>query len=616
MADEIKAYCIDDVQILKDGCMKFRHEFVNSTKLDPFQHAFTIAGACMRVFRHSHLQPNIIGRIPLGGYSASRMHSFKALEWLKWMEHSSDRRIQHAQSPGGEQYLDDVHRWADGYHSDSKTVYLFHGCYYHGHITHLSPSTENKKLRSSMGDLYRETKRVEALIQHAGYNLIVKWECEWDKDIEYVENIRLFAGKFNRVDPILPRSALYGGRTDVFSLYKKADNIMKIKYVDIQSLYPYCCKTKKYPTGHPTVLTQFRTTCIDDYEGLIKCCVLPPTNLIHPVLPLHLNDKMVFILCYTCGKEKNTHKCTHTDRERAITATWVSDELHKAIEMGYQILEIYEIWHYKDHTQYNPFTRTGGIFTSYMDAFIKLKMESSGYPSDCKSDADRKAYIDRIFTHENVLLRADYITPNPVLRAVSKICLNSLWGKLSQKDNQTTKKYITTPADFYKLLNTDEYTLRDAIPIGEECIFVSYLGKNGCEHPPHNTNAVIASYVTAHARLELYKYLEMLGDRALYCDTDSVIYTQKPGEIEPLLTEYMGGMTDELNGETISEFVSLGVKNYGYRCTDGSQMVKVKGFTLTKHASDIITFDLMKSMVEKNDPKFCVNVTQENCEKS
>ena len=55
----------------------------------------------------------------------------------------------------------------------------------------------------------------------------------------------------------------------------------------------------------------------------------------------------------------------------------------------------------------------------------------------------------------------------------------------------------------------------------------------------------------------------MLGDRALYCDTDSVIYTQKPGEIEPLLTEYMG-MTDELNGETILEFVSLGVKNYGY----------------------------------------------------
>jgi hypothetical protein len=88
-------------------------------------------------------------------------------------------------------------------------------------------------MKPSMGDLYRETKRVEALIQHAGCNLIVKWECEWVEDINYVENISLFVGKFNRVDPILPRSALYGGRTNVFSLYKKADNIMKIRYVDI-----------------------------------------------------------------------------------------------------------------------------------------------------------------------------------------------------------------------------------------------------------------------------------------------------------------------------------------------------------------------------------------------
>ena len=72
MAKEIKAYCIDDVQILKDGCMKFRHEFVNSTKLDPFQNAFTIAGACMRVFRHSHLQPDIIGRCVESHYISCR----------------------------------------------------------------------------------------------------------------------------------------------------------------------------------------------------------------------------------------------------------------------------------------------------------------------------------------------------------------------------------------------------------------------------------------------------------------------------------------------------------------------------------------------------------------
>ena len=144
-----------------------------------------------------------------------------------------------------------------------------------------------------------------------------------------------------------------------------------------------CCKTKKYPTGHPIVITQFINTCIDDYEGLIKCCILPPTNLIHPILPLHLNDKMVFILCYTCGKEKNIHKWTHTDRERAITATWVVMSSIKRLRWGIKFLKYMK----------SGIIKT--IFTSYMDAFIKLKMESSGYPSDCKSDADRKAYIGK-----------------------------------------------------------------------------------------------------------------------------------------------------------------------------------------------------------------------------
>jgi hypothetical protein len=36
------------------------------------------------------------------------------------------------------------------------------------------------------------------------------------------------------------------------------------------------------------------------------------------------------------------------------------------------------------------------------------------------------------------------------------------------------------------------------------------------------TNVVIAAYTTAQARLKLYCYLEQLGPRALYADTDSV----------------------------------------------------------------------------------------------
>ncbi|WAR06961.1 hypothetical protein MAR_016919 [Mya arenaria] len=44
------------------------------------------------------------------------------------------------------------------------------------------------------------------------------------------------------------------------------------------------------------------------------------------------------------------------------------------------------------------------------------------------------------------------------------------------------------------------------------------------------TNVVIAAYTTAQARLKLYSYLEKLGPRALYADTDFVIFLTQPGE--------------------------------------------------------------------------------------
>jgi hypothetical protein len=39
-----------------------------------------------------------------------------------------------------------------------------------------------------------------------------------------------------------------------------------------------------------------------------------------------------------------------------------------------------------------------------------------------------------------------------------------------------------------------------------------------------NRNVVIASFVTAYARLELFEVLQKLGKNVLYYDTDSVIF--------------------------------------------------------------------------------------------
>lgn len=70
--------------------------------------------------------------------------------------------------------------------------------------------------------------------------------------------------------------------------------------------------------------------------------------------------------------------------------------------------------------------------------------------------------------------------------------------------------------------------------------------------------------------------MEMLQERLLY----SLIYVVGEGD-EPLKTvHYLGELTDELNGDSIEDFVSAGTKTYAYRTRRGKKVVmKVKGIT-------------------------------------
>ena len=102
----------------------------------------------------------------------------------------------------------------------------------------------------------------------------------------------------------------------------------------------------------------------------------------------------------------------------------------------------------------------------------------------------------------------------------------------------------------------------------EDVVWISW--KHSAEELVPNlrhTNEVIGAYVTAGARMHLYRYLDRLGERAIYCDTDSVIYIQSKDEPNLVETgDKLGDMTSELRAtEYISEFVSGGPKNYAYR---------------------------------------------------
>ena len=113
-----------------------------------------------------------------------------------------------------------------------------------------------------------------------------------------------------------------------------------------------------------------------------------------------------------------------------------------------------------------------------------------------------------------------------------------------------------------------------------------------------NTSCIIAAITTAHARLVLYEYLDKLQDRVLYMDTDSIIYLTSPGDnyVVPR-GNYLGDMTDELSGSKMLEFVSLGPKQYSYKCDNGDTCVKIRGFTLNNTAAKRLNFLTMKKML-------------------
>ena len=97
-------------------------------------------------------------------------------------------------------------------------------------------------------------------------------------------------------------------------------------------------------------------------DGFITCTIVPPHKLYLPVLPYRCNNKLIFCLCRICVQTCSIGECTHTeDEDQALTGTWVIEEVGLAVEKGYRILEIYEVYEYQV-TQYSPENGEGGHF--------------------------------------------------------------------------------------------------------------------------------------------------------------------------------------------------------------------------------------------------------------
>ena len=100
--------------------------------------------------------------------------------------------------------------------------------------------------------------------------------------------------------------------------------------------------------------------------------------------------------------------------------------------------------------QYDRESGEEGIFAGYINTFLRIKQESSGYPDWCKTEQDKIKFKQDYFEAEGI--RLENVEKNKGMRAIAKIMLNSLCVKLAQRENMTKTEYFSEPSKFFDLV--------------------------------------------------------------------------------------------------------------------------------------------------------------------
>jgi G:T-mismatch repair DNA endonuclease (very short patch repair protein) len=657
LKQKLGEYCNSDVTLLRKGCMKFINTIREITRkespitgkimdgVNPFLVANTAASLTLYIYRYLYMPPDSMVVLDTN-YVKRPPHSEISQMWLAWMNEPErmNGKIKHARN-GGEYTLPNPNPptmtvngefrkrppyKVDGFCKENNTIYEFHGCIFHGCERCYGMHVRNKRLykgipsldtnknakRRFVGgrpetwqDINERTKMREKEIRDMGYNLVVKWECDFQAEIKADPELQAFVNRRKRQmkPPMNPRECVQGGRVEVFSMYHQCESNEEIQYVDVVSLYPHVMRSKPFPVGVPHIITDnFSDNPTEDYFGIVHCTVLPPSDLLYPVLGYHCRNKLMMVLCRTCAEESDQSKgdCTHDESERCLTGTWTTPELKKAVEKGYEILDLHEVWHFDEQSD--------ELFKDHLNSFIKIKQESSGLPPSVRNGEQTiEEYIDEFFQHENILMEANKITKNESMRGVGKLCSNSLWGKFCQRPCPYKEIPVDDPNEFWQLMKDRTNSIQEIIFKTNNLCIIKLKEEAEFVAEKNYINVVVAGFVTSYARLELYKHMEAVGcSKLLYCDTDSLVFVSPKDEQMLPIGSFIGDLTNEVEkfgkDAYIRTWIAVAPKFYCYEVIDRKTCeiiatpLKAKGVPLSVETETAMNYETFESLIKTN----------------
>lgn len=309
----------------------------------------------------------------------------------------------------------------------------------------------------------------------------------------------------------LERDSYYGGRVECYYIGRYSK---RVHILDVNSMYSFIMR--HYPV--PIKLWKYRSGYMP-LDALMQYlddyCIIAECKLKtdRPVYPVRDKNKTLFPI------------------GRYIT-TLNTGSLKYALEHGH-IETVIRCAIYDKAV----------IFNDYVDYFFSLKQQ---------------------YTAEN----------NDVLARLSKLYLNSLYGKFGQWSRELTYIGYQPNKKTYRLPVYDS----DAALLYDEIAIVGDTFRLDSEKvESYNSFTAIASHITDYARMYLYELMSQAGrNNVLYCDTDS-IFVNEAG---------FRRLTDHINNDEIGllklvnsvDYIDIrGLKDYAY-----SGIERIKG--ISKHA--------------------------------
>jgi len=620
--NELLRFASQQTKIVAYACLNFlleafhfqkkTFEFLskpNEFYIFPFQNETpTLASYSYALLRYFYLNNERLVSSPKENICQQNNMSREELEFVLFMEYTypQNKWIHSFSRPSGQKKFKQFS--VDLFSPVTLEIYQFCGCFIHCHLPPKCKSPARQHLTAAnINSTFQYKTYEEHLFNRNTFETFLKencsgqykqiiyvYECEWNifkKTEDYLDFLSTQSGTSQLKRPLvrlMPRTAQRGGLTETyqFSWSQETSPSSNLMFLDVVSMYPYCGINFDFPVGMPQVImgSQLRYVTVEQNQicyqnvpltlGLIFCEMLAPQNLDWPFLQFRVKESVFLSLCRSCCIGQKP-KCQHRkEKSRSFTSTWTLIEINKAISLGYQVLNVYEILYFKEGK---------AVFKEFLSTLSSLRLLNS------YDGSDKEMFCAKINTDLKLCGTAFEVKPselcsNPMKKSFYKLMLNSVLGKLSSLNQHETSEIVESQGQLELLLS--KHDLSEINVIDENHVMVSYVDK--FTKPQNNYNIYLGSYVSAYAKIVLYDLMLQLKslNYPLYAiDTDCLLFELPKHCQNPFPVSYTpGSLKPVLDDCEILNFCSLGTRNYSIVYKDAKDVVKTlikcKGLSL------------------------------------